>query len=61
MESAAAETAADVWVCTYCGYEYHPANGDPENGVPSGTSWQDIDDEWCCPNCGATKADFDKV
>ena len=25
-----------------CGYEYNPETGDPENGVPAGTAWEDV-------------------
>ena len=40
------------YVCTVCGYVYDPEAGDPENGVPAGTAFEDIDDDWVCPVCG---------
>ncbi|MCC8237407.1 rubredoxin [Pinisolibacter sp. MA2-2] len=29
--------------------------GDPEHGVPPGTAFADIPDDWVCPNCGRIK------
>ena len=30
------------YICTVCGYIYNPEDGDPENGVSPGTSFEDI-------------------
>lgn len=49
------------YVCTVCGYIYDPADGDPENGVKPGTSFEDIPDTWVCPVCGVPKSDFEPV
>lgn len=49
------------YVCTVCGYIYDPANGDPDNGVPAGTSFEDIPDDWVCPVCGVEKDMFELV
>lgn len=43
------------WVCTVCGYEYDPAEGDPASGVPAGTAFSDLPDDWVCPVCAADK------
>ncbi len=48
-----------VWVCTSCGFIYDPAEGDPDGGVPPGTAFEDIPDDWFCPVCGARKSDFE--
>jgi rubredoxin len=50
----------DKWVCGVCGYEYDPAIGDPEHGVASGTSFDDVPDSWVCPVCGAGKDQFEQ-
>jgi rubredoxin len=50
----------DRYVCTICGYVYDPETGDPDNGVPAGTKWEDVPDDWECPVCGAAKEDFEK-
>ena len=47
------------WICTLCGYIYDPATGDPEEGIAPGTAWEDVPDDWVCPECGATKDDFE--
>lgn len=46
------------YVCNICGYVYDPADGDPDNGVNSGTSFDDLPDDWVCPVCGAPKDEF---
>ena len=37
---------------------YDPADGDPDGGIPAGTSFEEIPDTWFCPVCGARKRDF---
>ena len=44
--------------CTICGHVYDPAEGDPDSGIPPGTAFEDIPDDWKCPVCGVTKDDF---
>ncbi|RJP70561.1 MAG: rubredoxin [Comamonadaceae bacterium] len=46
------------YICEACGYVYHEADGDPDGGLPPGTRFADIPDDWACPLCGVTKADF---
>lgn len=46
------------YVCEICGYTYDPAIGDPENGVPAGTRWEDLKEDWICPVCGVGKDQF---
>ena len=48
------------YVCSICGYIYDEAKGEPESGIPAGTSWEDVPDDWVCPLCGATKGEFSK-
>ncbi len=47
------------YVCSICGYIYDPADGDVDNGVPKGTKFDDLHEEWECPVCGAAKEDFE--
>jgi rubredoxin len=44
--------------CQVCGYVYNPADGDPEAGVPAGTSFEQLPEKWKCPVCGADKDQF---
>ena len=47
------------YVCSVCNYVYDPAEGDPDSGIPPGTAFEDIPEDWVCPVCGAEKADFE--
>ena len=47
------------YVCGTCDYVYDPENGDPDNGVSAGTKWEDVPSDWVCPDCGATKDEFE--
>jgi len=44
--------------CTSCGYIYDPMIGDEENGVAAGTPFDELPDDWVCPECGADKELF---
>ena len=46
------------YVCDVCGYVYDPEQGDPDNGVAPGTAWEDVPDDWVCPDCGVGKDQF---
>ena len=46
------------YVCNVCGYIYDPAEGDPDNDVAAGTTFEAIPEDWICPVCGAGKDDF---
>ena len=51
----------DKWICTVCGYTYDPATGDPANGVAPGTTFEDVPEDWVCPDCGVGKDMFEKA
>jgi rubredoxin len=53
--------STEKWVCTRCGYIYDPENGDPEHGVPAGTPFDKLPDDWICPICYANKEEFDPL
>ena len=46
------------YICTICNYIYDEAAGIPDKGIPPGTKWEDLPEDWTCPLCGATKAEF---
>ena len=46
------------WQCTICDFFYDEAAGFPEEGIAPGTRWEDIPEDWSCPDCGMGKADF---
>ena len=47
--------------CIACGYVYDPEKGDPTAGVSAGTAFEDLPDDWACPECGARKAMFEPL
>jgi rubredoxin len=47
------------YICTLCDYIYDPEVGDDTQGVAPGTSFDDLPDEWVCPDCGAGKEEFE--
>lgn len=49
------------WRCQVCGYIYDPAQGDELSGIPPGTAFEDLPDDWTCPMCGAAKSEFEPV
>ncbi len=51
----------EKWECTVCGYIYDPAKGDPDSGAAPGTRFEDLPDDWVCPECGVTKDNFKKL
>ena len=44
--------------CDVCGYVYDPAAGDLENDIEPGTSFEELPEDWICPECSAGKEDF---
>ncbi|MBN1642537.1 MAG: rubredoxin [Anaerolineae bacterium] len=49
------------WECLGCGYIYDPLVGDPENDIAPGTPFEDLPDDWVCPECGAGKDMFEEL
>jgi len=50
-----------VWQCMDCGQLYDEAAGNPQDGIPPGTRWEDVPDDWKCPSCGVPKSHFEMV
>jgi rubredoxin len=48
------------YVCKICSYVYDPEVGDPDAGIEPGTKFEDLPDDWVCPECGAIKDQFEK-
>lgn len=47
--------------CIICGFVYDEAQGLPEEGIPPGTTWEAVPEDWRCPQCQAGKRDFEMV
>ena len=48
------------WQCSVCGFIYDEEEGLEEEGIAPGTRWEDIPEDWVCPECGVSKEDFEK-
>jgi rubredoxin len=46
------EAAPMRYKCRICGYVYSPLRGEPHNGIPAGTRFEDLPDTYVCPVCG---------
>jgi len=49
------------YVCRVCGYIYDPEKGDETQNVAPGTPFEQLPDDWVCPDCGVGKEEFDPV
>ena len=50
-----------MYRCAECGYIYDPEDGDPDNGIEPGTSFDDLPAGWVCPACGVGKDMFQPI
>jgi rubredoxin len=46
------------YLCIACGYYYDPAVGDPDAGIAPGTAFENLPEDWVCPQCGVGKEEF---
>lgn len=53
------EPGTRKWRCRNCGHILDEALGIPDEGIAPGTPFEDIPDDWYCPDCGSEKPDFD--
>lgn len=51
----------EKYKCDICGYVYDPKAGDPENGIPAGTPFEELPEDWTCPLCRVGKDMFSKA
>lgn len=59
--SAQPSTTLKRYRCISCNHIYDPAVGDPDSNIPPGTAFEDLPEDWSCPDCGAPKADFEPM
>ena len=49
-------------MAVYCvWFVYDEEEGWEEDGIPPGTAWDDVPDDWLCPECGVGKIDFEMM
>jgi rubredoxin len=46
------------YACNLCGWVYDEAEGLPSEGIPAGTKFEDLPEDFVCPLCGAGKEEF---
>lgn len=49
------------YMCVICGFIYDEEMGLPDHGIAAGTRWADVPLNWRCPDCGASKEDFEMI
>lgn len=47
--------------CTVCDYIYDPEVGDVDADISPGTAFEDLPDDWICPDCGEPKESFEPI
>lgn len=60
VQSEKAEGDLSTYTCNICGFQYDPAEGDPAMGIPPGTPFEDLPEDYRCPICNASKDYFSK-
>jgi rubredoxin len=60
-EAVLTDRSMEKYICITCGWEYDPAEGDPEGGIVPGTPFEEIPYDWVCPLCGVGKDDFEEM
>ncbi|MFT9331522.1 MAG: rubredoxin, partial [Acetobacter persici] len=46
MNASAPYTSVTLYICKVCGWIYDESKGDPDSGLPPGTRFEDIPDDW---------------
>lgn len=49
----------DKYICRVCATIYDPNLGDPEDGFPPGTPFEELPEDWICPVCGSAKDKYE--
>ena len=49
------------WQCIVCGWIYDEAEGCEYEDIPPGTPWENVPDDFVCPECGVGKEDFEMI
>jgi flavin reductase (DIM6/NTAB) family NADH-FMN oxidoreductase RutF/rubredoxin len=60
VQSEKTEGDLSTYTCNICGFQYDPAEGDPAMGIPPGTPFEDLPEDYRCPICNASKDYFSK-
>lgn len=58
---AEVKSESGVHNCAICGFQYNEEEGDPAAGIPPGTPFDDLPEDYKCPICNAGKEYFNAV
>lgn len=58
VETIPGKDPGGIYICSVCGYVYDPIIGDEDRGIPPGTPFEDLPEDWECPVCSAAKSLF---
>ncbi|BAF61238.1 rubredoxin [Candidatus Vesicomyidisocius calyptogenae] len=47
--------------CIVCGWVYDEYLSTSKEGAELGQKWENIPEDWVCPDCGASKSEFEIV
>ena len=50
-----------IYKCSVCGWEFDESDDYEEEGIPEGTKFEDLPDDFSCPRCGVDKSHFEKI
>jgi rubredoxin len=59
VQPAWGEELMNRWQCSVCGFIYDEAEGLPDHDIDPGTLWEELPDDFVCPDCGASKDEFE--
>jgi len=48
------------WQCSQCSFVYVESAGLPGEGIAPGTPWEEVPENWTCPDCAADKSAFER-
>ncbi len=49
------------YVCDICGYIYDEEQGDVDNNIAQGTTFESLPEDYTCPLCGVGKDQFSEM
>ena len=59
--AGAKEASMKKWQCIVCGWIYDEAEGCEEESIAPGTAWENVPEDFVCPECGVSKEDFEMI
>lgn len=49
------------YMCEVCGWVYDPGVGVPEQGIVPGIAFENLPEDFLCPECGVGKSSFSPI